>query len=89
MVGRFVPFVRSFSDLLLSRSDCCAQEIRHYALGLLTAKLNAEAATLWFRSYDGPSDEDYDGDPKLVIDAAGNAILTGNPRVVAPALVPS
>jgi SRSO17 transposase len=38
MVVRFVPFVRSFSDLLVSRSDCCAQEIRHYALGLLTAK---------------------------------------------------
>lgn len=46
-----------------------------YDADVFLAKLDAEAATLWFRSYDGPSDEDYDGDPKLVLDPAGNAIL--------------
>jgi SRSO17 transposase len=42
MVARFVPFLRSFSHLFRSRSDCCAAEVRAYAIGLLTAKQGAK-----------------------------------------------
>jgi SRSO17 transposase len=38
MVGRFMPYLQSFSELFCSRSDSCAAEIRAYATGLLTAK---------------------------------------------------
>jgi SRSO17 transposase len=33
-----VPFLTSFSEFFMTRSDCCAPEIRAYAIGLLTAK---------------------------------------------------
>src|SRR5690606_15668290 len=36
------------------------------------AKLNTSAETQWIEVYDGPGNNDYDGDPKLTLDAAGN-----------------
>lgn len=46
-----------------------------YDINSFVAKLNAEAAIQWVRTYDGPSDEDYDGDPKMTLDTAGNIYL--------------
>jgi hypothetical protein len=36
------------------------------------AKLDAAAAVQWIKVYDGPGNNDYDGDPKLALDAGGN-----------------
>jgi uncharacterized delta-60 repeat protein len=36
------------------------------------AKLDANAVTQWIRIYDGPGNNDYDGDPKLALDGDGN-----------------
>jgi hypothetical protein len=46
-----------------------------YNVDSFTSKLNAEAVRQWVDIYDGPGDEDYDGDPKLVLDANGNACV--------------
>jgi len=43
-----------------------------YNVDTFVAKLNSDAIIQWVRSYDGPSDEDWDGDPKITIDANGN-----------------
>ena len=46
-----------------------------YNLDSYVAKLNSEAVVQWVKTYDGPGDEDYDGDPKLALDAGGNVYL--------------
>jgi hypothetical protein len=46
-----------------------------YNLDSFAAKLNAQGETQWVKIYDGPGDEDYDGDPKLAVDGAGNVYV--------------
>ena len=46
-----------------------------YNVDSFVAKLDASAAILWVRSYDGPADEDYDGDPKVAIAGNGDVYL--------------
>lgn len=46
-----------------------------YNVDSFLAKLSPEVTVEWARSYDGPSDEDFDGDPKIVIDADGNIVM--------------
>lgn len=46
-----------------------------YDIDTFVARLNSEAAVLWFHSYDGPNDEDFDGDAKLALDADGNVFV--------------
>jgi hypothetical protein len=46
-----------------------------YNVDSFTAKLNPEAVRQWVDVYDGAGDEDYDGDPKLVLDSSGNAFV--------------
>jgi uncharacterized delta-60 repeat protein len=43
-----------------------------YNLDSYVAKLNADGVMQWMKTYDGPGDADYDGDPKLAVDAGGN-----------------
>lgn len=43
-----------------------------YNIDSFVAKLTADAVIQWVRTYDGPADEDYDGDPSLTLDTAGN-----------------
>lgn len=43
-----------------------------YNTDSFVAKLNSEADIQWVRTYDGPSDEDYDGDPNMTLDVNGN-----------------
>jgi hypothetical protein len=43
-----------------------------YNVDSFIAKLDPEAAVLWSKVYDGPSEEDYDGDPNVTADAADN-----------------
>jgi hypothetical protein len=45
-----------------------------YNVDSFVAKLSPEIATTWVRTYDGPSEEDYDGDPKIAI-APDNSIV--------------
>ncbi|MBP9664554.1 MAG: SBBP repeat-containing protein [Pyrinomonadaceae bacterium] len=45
-----------------------------YDVDSFVAKLTPEIVTTWVRAYDGPSDEDFDGDPKIVI-APDNSIV--------------
>jgi uncharacterized delta-60 repeat protein len=46
-----------------------------YNVDSFTAKLNAEGVIQWIQTYDGPGDEDYDGDPKMALDANGNIYI--------------
>jgi uncharacterized delta-60 repeat protein len=38
-----------------------------YNVDSFVAKLNSEATVTWAKTYDGPADEDYDGDPKIAL----------------------
>ena len=38
-----------------------------YNVDTFVVKMNAEATRTWSRVYDGPADEDYDGDPKVIV----------------------
>ena len=44
-------------------------------LDVYISKINAEGVQQWTKTYDGPGNSDYDGDPKLALDALGNAYL--------------
>ena len=44
-------------------------------LDVYVSKLNTEGAEQWLKTYDGPGSHDYDGDPKLALDAQGNVYL--------------
>lgn len=46
-----------------------------YNVDSFVAKLDGEAEILWSHIYDGPSDDDYDGDPKVTLDDDGNVYL--------------
>jgi hypothetical protein len=46
-----------------------------YNVDSFVAKLNSEAVMQWVKTYDGPGDEDYDGDPNMTLDASGNIYL--------------
>lgn len=46
-----------------------------YNVDSFVAKLTSEVTVEWARSYDGPADEDWDGDPKIVIDTDGNIVM--------------
>ncbi|MDQ3798336.1 MAG: VCBS repeat-containing protein, partial [Acidobacteriota bacterium] len=46
-----------------------------YNLDSFAAKLNAQGEMQWVKTYDGPGDADYDGDPKLAVDAGGNVYV--------------
>ena len=46
-----------------------------YNVDSFVAKLNSEAAVQWTKTYDGPADEDYDGDPKIAIGSDGSVYL--------------
>jgi hypothetical protein len=43
-----------------------------YNVDIFTTKFDAAGNALWTKTYDGPAEEDYDGDTKLMLDAAGN-----------------
>ena len=43
-----------------------------YDVDSFVAKLDAESVLEWSKIYDGPSDDDFDGDTKVTFDAAGN-----------------
>lgn len=47
-------------------------EDKTYNVDAYVAKLDASANMQWVKIYDGPSDEDYDGDTKITLDANGN-----------------
>ncbi|MBV9959759.1 MAG: VCBS repeat-containing protein [Acidobacteria bacterium] len=44
-------------------------------LDVFVTKYDATGTRLWAKTYDGPADDDYDGDNKLAVDAAGNIYL--------------
>jgi hypothetical protein len=44
-------------------------------LDVYVTKLNAEGVAQWTKTYDGPGSGDYDGDPKLALDALGNVYV--------------
>ena len=46
-----------------------------YNVDTFVAKLDPEAVLDWAEVYDGPSDEDYDGDPKITIGTDGSIYL--------------
>lgn len=46
-----------------------------YDADSFVAKLTPEMVTTWVRTYDGPGEEDYDGDPKIVL-GPDNSIVT-------------
>jgi hypothetical protein len=46
-----------------------------YNVDTFVAKLDPEAVIVWAETYDGPSDEDYDGDPKITIGTDGSIFL--------------
>jgi hypothetical protein len=46
-----------------------------YNVDSFVAKFDSEAIMQWTQAYDGPSDEDFDGDPKMVLDGDGNVYL--------------
>lgn len=46
-----------------------------YNVDSFVAKLDPEAIVTWVKTYDGPSDEDYDGDPKITIGPDGDIYL--------------
>jgi uncharacterized delta-60 repeat protein len=46
-----------------------------YNVDTFVAKLDSNAVIMWAETYDGPSDEDYDGDPKITIGPDGNIFL--------------
>lgn len=46
-----------------------------YNVDSYVVKLDPETTPLWSHTYDGPSDEDYDGDPKIALDAQDNVYL--------------
>ena len=46
-----------------------------YNVDSFVAKLDASANMDWVEIYDGPSDEDYDGDPKITIGSDGSIYL--------------
>lgn len=46
-----------------------------YNVDTFTAKLDPAGVIQWMMVYDGPTDEDYDGDPKLAIDPEGNIFV--------------
>jgi hypothetical protein len=41
-------------------------------LDVFITKFDASGTRLWAKTYDGPADDDYDGDIKLALDGAGN-----------------
>ena len=43
-----------------------------YNVDSFVAKLNSDAVIQWVRTYDGPADDDYDGDTKMALDVNGN-----------------
>ncbi len=47
----------------------------YYNTDAYVAKFDADGVFLWLQTYDGPSDEDYDGDTKLALDADGNVYM--------------
>ena len=46
-----------------------------YNVDTFVAKLDSEAVVNWVKTYDGPADEDYDGDPKLTIGSDSSIYL--------------
>ena len=46
-----------------------------YNVDSFVAKLNSDATLQWAKTYDGPADEDYDGDPKIATGADGSVYL--------------
>lgn len=46
-----------------------------YNVDSFVAKLDSESAMQWSKVYDGPSDEDYDGDTNITIGADGSVYL--------------
>lgn len=46
-----------------------------YNVDTFVAKLDPAAVIIWAETYDGPSDEDYDGDPKITIGTDGSIFL--------------
>lgn len=46
-----------------------------YNVDAFVAKLTPEITLEWARTYDGPSDEDFDGDPVVALDSARNVYL--------------
>jgi (2Fe-2S) ferredoxin len=45
---------------------------KFYNVDIFTAKFDSSGVNQWVKTYDGPADDDYDGDTKLLLDAAGN-----------------
>ena len=48
-----------------------------YNVDLFVAKFDPAGAFQWLKTYDGPSDEDYDGDTKLMLDDNGSVYIAG------------
>ena len=44
-------------------------------LDVYVSKLDPQGGQQWLKTYDGPGSHDYDGDPKLALDAQGNVYL--------------
>ncbi|MGC2236162.1 MAG: FG-GAP-like repeat-containing protein [Pyrinomonadaceae bacterium] len=44
-------------------------------LDVFTAKFDADGNLLWSKIYDGPTEDDYDSDEKLAVDASGNVYV--------------
>jgi hypothetical protein len=46
-----------------------------FNLDSYVAKLDADGIMQWVKTYDGPGNEDYDGDPKMAVDINGNVYV--------------
>lgn len=46
-----------------------------YNVDTFVAKFDTAGTFQWVKTYDGPSDEDYDGDTKIILDDNGNIFL--------------
>ncbi len=48
---------------------------KFYNTDAFTAKFDADGVLLWEKTYDGPNEEDYDGDTKLLLDDDANIYI--------------
>lgn len=46
-----------------------------YNIDVFTTKFNSDGVAQWSKTYDGPADEDYDADSKLLLDSQGNIYI--------------